>query len=774
MAKNTAVDVVGRPTSKDAQKIHDAKTQPVTNLASNKKIADRAAKFVSDFLSRIQASRTNLEDRLTVFYGLWNGDSVADYFPTARPVHVPEPFKAVEGFVPRAANLLVEQPGWFRVVGIDDQGKKNAEVITKLLKAQLKRDNFDTKIRSVLRDTAIYGYCPSKVFWKKRRRKIKYNKVTKTPSQDPGAPGEKLKLQRGKETEINLDGPTLEHVDVYDFFNDLRFKDIQDSPGIIFRQERFEHELIARRDSGDYVNVDALISSDIKPKAVTTSGPPGTMMNPATYQQIRDFTDGISVDIYSEKHGHRMYEIFEFWGLFDKDWDLGGSKRGTEKEYVITLGRKMGENKAAGGWIPLRIAENPFWHGMRPAICAHYSRRSHVFQSIGVIEPIVSLSAELDDSRNIGLAARALEAKPAFIASDDADLYQNNFVIDPGSVLRGRTTDCIRALHVPKVSDSAFRSEEILKSDIRETTGIISTYQGSSDAASETATSIVNRTREANKRIAEVAKNVAQEFLVPMLEMFHSLNQQMITKEKMVELIGEDGLTVDIQKVSPEEVAGQVGFEITCLPEIEIAGLKTRMLNEFLDRAVAIAPVAPNAIRYEKLLQMAWRSQFGAANIDEVFTNANAPLRFRSAMDEAYIVGMGHNVEVQEGENYMEHFRGHQETVASKAFQNWPEDAKMRMLAHLANTESRLRQEMERSAPRTPQEAMMQQGVAPQGQQPGMPQQPGGPTPGMVPRPGGGTAPPRGPTPGGPQATTESAVRSAAASNAPRTPGGGQ
>ena len=756
-----ATDVIGRSTSEAARSIHDAKGEAPTNLASNLETAKRASKHVGEFISRVESTRVGWVDKLTVFYALWNGKSVADYFPSARHVHVPEAYKAVEGFVPRIASILVEQPDWFRVVGRDDAGKKNAPTIQKLLKAQLKDDGFDLKVRDFLRGSAIYGQLPGKCYWKKRRRKIKYNKVLREPLEDGS--GEKVTLKRGVETEINLDGPTLETTDVFDFFVDPRYKDHQDSPGVAWRMERFAHELSV--DKNQYVNLDALLKPGPQKSDKNVSGPLGTYGNPAGFQDLRNASDGIGLDLGQDKDGPLKYDVIEWWGLFNPTFDEKSQTwQGEDKEYQITLARRKGPPNHTTGWTCLKVVENPWWHGMRPAVVAHFTRRPHAFPSVGMIEPIVSLCAELDDSRQMALAARALAAKPMVVANGDAEIYGQNLVIEPGSIIytRGDVKNSIAPFFMPDRSDSAYRAEAEIKNDIREVTGIISTYQGTSDAASETATSIVNRTREANKRITEVAKNIANGFLVPTLNMWHSMNQQMLTKERTVELIGADGLTVDIDKISPEDVAGQVGFEITALPEIEIAGLKSRMINAFIDRSVAIEQIRPGTTNLDQLMKMSWASEFGQANLEKVFPNANAPLNYRTAMDEHYVMSMGSEIDVQDGENSREHLARHQEFTSGPVFRTkWDEDSKRRLFAHIKTTEARLQVEADAEAPRTDQAAaLQQQQLLPQQRpQQGAPQAPG-------PQQGGGI-PPQGGL--GPVSQTGQ-VRSQAASAAPRTP----
>ena len=359
----------------------------------------------------------------------------------------------------------------------------------------------------------------------------------------------------------------------------------------------------------------------------------------------------------------------------------------------------------------------------------------------------------------MALAARSLEAAPPIIVGDDADIYSNNYIVEAGSVIRARNPDAAKAIYMPKASESAWRAEQAIRADIRETTGMVSTLQGTADASSETATSVVNRTREANKRIDEACKNISEEFLVPMLEQFHALNQQYITQERVLEVVGEDGLTCEFRKITPTDVAGQINIEITALPEIEIAGLKARMIDAFMDRAVAIEQMAPGTHRLAELSKMSWIATFGTANIDRVFPNADAPLKYRSALDEHELYGVGYMPDVQEGENYLQHYRQHTAFVATPTFRKWDPDKKAALLAHIKNTELRLQQEIEQSSPRTP--AAMQMGG---GEQPGGPPAPGG----APPPPAPGMGQPRGVG----AVTTEGQIRSAAASNSPRTPRG--
>ena len=775
MAKSK-IDPIGRAVGEGAQEAYDSKLyDPADNLASNSDIAANAGKHVANFISSAEFNRTYLLDKMSVLYALWNGDPISRYYPSARSVHVPEPYKAVESVVGRLFDILVGAPKWFRIVGLDDSGRKNAEVVTDLILEQLRQDGWKRKVPSIFRDICIYGWKVAKLRWKTCRREIKYNKVTETPIMEGETQtGSKVDIKRGEVETVNLDGPTVEPIDNMDVFVDIRFHDLQnEAPGVAIRQEIFEEQLLAGEKAGWYKNVKALMDPLQHPSGADTQvmGPQGTALTISTYKQVRDYSDGIALDFTSQTPPSRRYELYEFYGKFDPTQDIGGpgktdyassadvGKRGVQGEYMITLARKIGqasEMSQGGGWTVLSVVKNPWWHGQRPLVDGHYTRRSHVFHSMGIIEPIMKLSVELDDSRNMALQARALAAKPIIIASDQADIYSNNMILDPGSVIRARTTDAIQALRIPDVSDAAYKAESAIKQDIHETTGVIPLYMGAEKSGSETATGTVSRIREANKRLGEAARNISENMLIPMLEQIFSMNQQMITEERMVEIIGEDGLVENVRKVGPADVAGRMRFEILAMPQIEMAGIQAQMYTNYLNTAASVEQMVPGTFNLAKLAQKAWEKQFGTNEVNEIFPNAGIPRKMRNTNKEHMLIAYGQALLPQEGENYRIHMAGHDAFMKTSTYANWGEDAKRRMIAHRENT-------------MMAEQAFMEENVLPEIPPQMMQPPPGGPQGGP---PGGAQGgPPKPPQQGG-GATPIGQVRSNAAAMAPRTPRG--
>lgn len=730
------LDVLGRQTSDAAQRVYDSRLQ-TPNLVGNRELERRAGRQFESFMKAAEVGRHSLNNKLTVMYQLWNGQPISTYTSSIRSVHVPEPHKQVEALVPRVVDILTGRQDWFRVIGIDETGKKNQDAIEKLLKQQLRLDGFGRKLPLLVRAFAIYGWIPAKIYWKQRRRQVRYSRLEETAVRVGGALHGRNVESREAVAQINNDGPTCEMIDPFHFHTVLRYRDHQDGPGLATSAEISEEELLDLAKRGWFKNVPDLINAHKHPRKNEVRGPMGTHLNPTSWVTMRGMADGLHETPYGLQEPSRRYEVWEYWGKFDPNYDPILQNRTKEKEFCIHMGRQVRQGESPSGWIPLRIAENPYWHGLRPVLVAHYTRRPHAFQSKGLLEPCTRLFRELDDLRSMALQATALAAKPILVADDNADIMGSNLVLDAGDVLRVRNTDAIKPLHIPDKTDVAYKGEAIIKRDIEETGGVHRMFAGGGPERQETATATVSHIREANKRIAEPARSMAMEFIVPMLEMWLAMDQQMMTREREIELIGEDGLHAGIRKLGPEEIAGRVHIEMTTTPQIEMAGIKSRMRVNFLNAAVPfMAPDMPNPpnIDSEHLLMEAYADEFGPQGIEKIFLNANRPAFIRSSQDEHELIAMGHMVEVQDGESIEAHLRGHTifMTQPQSPFHRWPPDAQMKLRAHIENTRRALAREAEEKVIPQMLEMARQPAMLPppgdqgqgQGQPPGMQAQP--------------------------------------------------
>jgi hypothetical protein len=708
----TGVEPVGLDSTKEAQAVHDSTFMtPEENLADDAEIASRALKQVSDFIASEQMGRVELNDRMWVQYNLWDGSPISRFVPNARSVHVPEPRKAVESAHVRLSEILIGPQHWFRVVGDDVAGVKNADNIKQLIEYELRVDGFRDKFDQVARGTCIYGWAPSKLRWKVDRRTIKYNKVTKKPNMKGSAQVSNTVTSKPEEMEIDLSRPTLDIVDVYDFGTDLRFRDHQESPGCYTAVELSEQEVLGLRDAGWLKNVQQMVDreptgTNAAKGTVGARGPIGTFSNPALYKDLRNQSTGISTLSRNEEVSRR-YKIYEYYGKFDPKYDPASKETGEEAEYMIVLGRRIigrQEESSDPGYTVLCIRKNPWWHGRRPVLVSHYIRRPHCFQSVGIVEPMVRLCLELDDTRNMALQARALASKPIIVSGPTAEIYGENVILDPGSHYKAENPRSDIAFpFIPDLSDVAYKAEAVIKGDIREVAGVAGVLEGVGPERGETATSIVNRIRQSNKRIAGPARTMSDTFLVPMLEMMHSMNQQCMTEERIIQILGEDGLSTDIKKITPADIVGRVHFEVVTYAEIELAGVEGSMMMNFLNAAAPYAQNIQGLMDESALLRVIFEKQFGSRYIDEIFPNSAIPKKMLTSNQEHLLISHGHPViDPQPGESIRAHLNSHLDMIATKEFKDWPEDYQRTLLAHTENTKMELGRLVEQVIPALP------------------------------------------------------------------------
>src|SRR5690606_34112720 len=131
----------------------------------------------------------------------------------------------------------------------------------------------------------------------------------------------------------------------------------------------------------------------------------------------------------------------------------------------------------------VRVTENPFWHRGLPYQAWRPISLKEEFYGIGALEMIARLSLEKDTKRNLLMASTQLEANPMFAVSDEANVPGGQLIIQPGGTIRtsGDPTKAIVPIHIPKVSDSALKAENVLTVDIRETAGATSPSMGAKD-----------------------------------------------------------------------------------------------------------------------------------------------------------------------------------------------------------------------------------------------------------------------------------------------------
>ena len=672
-----------------------------TNYADDQDVAARALRHVVSDVERMRNQRTRLENKWLLCYKLWDGTPLSKYTSSAESVHVPEPYKAVEAAVPRIRRGLTGSAEWFRPTASTESSVQNLRSIQEVLHSDLYEDHFEQKISAFIRDVLIYGDCPGKVYWKYRAKSIVYNQAgaPKVTTNGPVITSKTPTMRRGVPSVVVEDHPTFDIRDIYDFYTDaLRF-DLQESPGNAEAFVRTIEHLRQMEMVGLYKNVDKLLATEQR-KAEEAEEARGQSAGAGglyaqSYGDRRHDASGGTESPTNARPGE--YRLLEYWGWFDLHDD------GNFVECVITV---------AEDHTVLQVRRNPMWHGIRPYVSGHGNRSSNRFYSKGLVEVIVRLCMELDDTRNLRLEAAHLNLSPMFRASYDFAYSGNELTARSGQIFRGERGS-IEPIYQPSMDRAAESTEQAIKRDIQEVTGMPSLYQGQRSGGSGgavTATEVATMAQEANTRIEETAYNIGVFALSPMLEMFHALDQEYISKAKEISILGLDGIRAGIKKVSPEQIAGQVRIDILTLPEISLVGLHAAQMTRYLGSMGDLIVANPGLVDVKELMKLGFTQTFGYKHVDRIFPDSQRPEDQVTPGEENLAIISGHadQVLVKPADKDLIHLQVHQGFMDTQLYERQEELTQRQLAAHIQNHILQLEQKSQAAMPVQPDQMMAQ------------------------------------------------------------------
>jgi len=665
------------------------------NLATDPEICDRAKQVVHQEIASTKTSLEYQRNKWLILYRLFRGESLSKFFWNRGNVHVPEPFKAVESMVPRVHSALFDNEPWHKVVGREMSDDAGAKMMQGLLDYQIYETDLVRRAERVLRTLCMYGTAPCYTWWRQDLRRVQYRKQRRIPDEKiPGAV--KVILESVDREEVIHDHNDFKPVSLWDFYAPPLASSVEEAEWAAHRalyNAGMIRAMIAMRLWVNWEEIQQLSGND-------------NVSHDDEFKQRKSYSIGVwdpTAELQTAGVGH--YEVYERWGLFILDEQEGP----VECQIVVVQPR--------GKCIPVRICRNPYWHGKKPYIVPRYTVVEEEMFGIGVIEPIAKLSIELDAKRQLALQAQHLSCNPILICGDDANIPDEQLNLEPGLVLRAATADGIKALVLPDVSDAAIKGENLLKADIRETTGVVATMMGSEGPGGETATEVSRRMNESNVRVKGVIGNFEREFVIPLMQQWDWNNQQFLNVPKAIRILGAQGLSWKTQQiVTPEKIAGR--YDHVALASYRLSSLQvmTQHLINVLDRAPALNMANPGMIKMPQLLAKILKEGFGFRDVDDFIALPPEDAEMPSALEEQEAWTYGEISPVRSGENLLRHYQSHTEYIQTPTFEKIAQehpDIAAKVYAHVADTAKRIAQQMEQQEQ---QMMLAQQQLAVQGQ----------------------------------------------------------
>ena len=336
-------------------------------------------------------------------------------------------------------------------------------------------------------------------------------------------------LKVGWEEEKQM--PEVENVDILDLYIDPQATSFYNAEFVIFRTFRTIEDL---KKNKKYKNLNLL-------EGLTKESQDG---GKGQRYSIQSMPEPLSV---ATKSSDKL-EILEYW---------------TKDKLIVVAAQK----------VILRDDPNPFEDKEIPFVVFYDYPVSFELYGIGEIEHLETTQDEANSLRNQVLDANNLIINPMYEVDPMSSVNVRNIVSKPGAILpKG-----IKPTQQPILPASVFNLLDRFSNDIQQTTGVTDYQMGGESMGgnlNQTATGI-NLIQEAGNMRFKLKMRHLEDAIQRLGRLLVSRNQQLMTEEKTVRVIGKEG--VEWSKINPADIKGN--FDI--VPE---AG-STQPINKEAEKA---------------------------------------------------------------------------------------------------------------------------------------------------------------------------------------------
>ena len=501
---------------------------------ANKNKAKSNETLAKDIVNKFNHSltwRNPFKEKWDRFYNMYRSHLNDTAYPWQSNIWVPYSFSTIETLAPR---MLANRPQ-IDVMPREAADEQYADIQSKLIDFEWEAMNADDIMEGAVKSQLMYGTAIVKVYWKTDKAQVVKKEQVDETFPELGTVEEEVE-------ETIFDGPEIELVDLYDFFWDPRAIDMESARWVAHRTyQTFDH-LEQLQKEGVYKNV-ALLKD-------------ATLVSGDDEKASRRGTLGVAMpdELASKNEGKNVIELIEYW----------------EDEKVITV---------ANRGIVIRDEANPYRHGKKPFVRIVDQSVPHEFLGIGELEPIETLQYELNDRRNQRMDNITLVLNKMWKIKNGANVDEDELVSDAGGVVHTDDMAGIEALQMPDVTSSSYNEETLIKGDIQQTTGVSDFTRGvgSESLGNDTATGISLIQEAGNARFKLKIRNL-EAGIEEIGRMMVSLNEQFLTEEKSIRVLGDEG--IEWTTIKPDDMRGNFDVMVqsgSTLPSNEAVERKQTM-----------------------------------------------------------------------------------------------------------------------------------------------------------------------------------------------------
>lgn len=623
------------------------------NLANNRFVVEQAKAAVLAGIKDVFNVMEFLRNKWLILYRLYRGETLDNFTYGRTRLHSPEPFKAIETLHPKILRTLFGTDRWFKFLGELEEHDPAALCQEALCRHQLRACAHKSRAGRFIRDGLIYGTAIQKTYWKQEEGEMTYRVGKRVPNKDfPGA--SKVELSEVKRQELTFDGNDVQNVSIFDFLTAPNASSIDDAEWAADRSAMPDYQVKRMGELGHWLNLEQL--RDHAGSKDTSFGD--------EFKERKSYAYGVFDPREASWSPHvPHYEVIDWWGPLVIKAENGSYT--TKLCNVVMI-----EPKSLG--LIVRVTQCPFWHQKKPYQAWRPVSLEDEFYGIGALEMIARLSMEKDMKRNLLMAATQLEANPMWLISDEANIPGGQLLLEPGLSIRvPNLENSIAPLHVPQVSDSALKAENVLTMDIRETCGATSPSMGAKDpfGTDKTATQHMSEIDEANLRLVPMIEAYEDEVRTPMLDQMAWNNQQFLSYPRVVRDVGPMGMRfMDRYTIRPEDVLGRFIVQQLASTKLTTKVMMTQQLVNMLDRAPVINQTyGPNTINMPRLYATVLEMGFDLRNVED-YVKVQGEVGLLTPTEEHELWYHGKVPGRRPDDNDMRHILSHVEELSSARF----------------------------------------------------------------------------------------------------------
>jgi hypothetical protein len=213
-----------------------------------------------------------------------------------------------------------------------------------------------------------------------------------------------------------------------------------------------------------------------------------------------------------------------------------------------------------GGFLPILydFKESPF-------IDVPYLKVPGEFEGYGVPLILENPQLMLNQIKNQRLDAAALNIHKMWIVNPLANTNRDELVTRPFGIIYSSDPNGVREVQFSDVKASAYKEEELLKNDMRYSSGVDDTSMGSSGGA--TSATEVRHLRESTLERVRLFVNHLGDGFSDVMRYWISMYRQLFTKKMHVRVLGEEGINV-YPLIEKDDLMGQFDYRASVLPSI--------------------------------------------------------------------------------------------------------------------------------------------------------------------------------------------------------------